>query len=149
MHLQLHDIAGAKGQACTCGGRAAGSLVSRDSDVMNEVISHLLRHCHERLLEAMPSEDAVAGGGLAARLARRISAAPSRHVVRLNMDMFQRRIESELQLWLDGESGTRKRIWRWELWILPAEDSFGIIPFHGGIFTSLSFLQSLFSPAEP
>ena len=25
------------------------AIVSRDSDVINEVISHLLRHCHERL----------------------------------------------------------------------------------------------------
>ena len=98
----------------------------------------------EEPLEALPSEDAVASGGLAARLARRISAAPSRHIVRPNIDMFQRRIKSEIQLRLDGDT----RIWRWEIWTLPAEDSFGIITFHGGIFTSLSFLQSLFSPVD-
>ena len=53
---------------------------------------------------APPPEDAVAGGGLAARLARKILAAPPRHVVRLNLEMLQLRIDTELRLWLDGDA---------------------------------------------
>ena len=42
-----------------------------------------------------PPEDAVAGGGLAARLARKISAVPPRRVVRLNLELLQSRIDTE------------------------------------------------------
>lgn len=38
--------------------------------------------------QALSPEDAVAGGGLAARLARKISVVPPRHVVRLNLEML-------------------------------------------------------------
>ena len=73
----------------------------------------------------------------------RIARVPTCHVG--NLEMLQPRASTPN---FDcGWTETRVSIWRWELLILPAEISFGTIPFPGGVSTSPSSRQSLFSPA--